>query len=213
MNHFGSTTDVLPRAMSAVLTGETTRTLDERYRLTLPAEMAEALVSDGVQTVDTTKPDSKAKGSAKGTSAKASSAKGPAKQPAASPVTTGDCLLAKERAGCLSLWNRAEWETKQDQATELVRNKLLSGRLDQRLTDVQRLGRLLSTRQRIVPLAGRGRLVVPEGFRELLGVQPGGSIIVVGAAVCVELWHPDAWATMIGEQMPNFRELFENLAN
>ncbi len=178
--------------MSAVLTGETTRTLDERYRLTLPSDMAGALThSESAMTADTKKHEAKAESQANG----------------------GDCLLAKERPGCLSLWNRAEWETKLNQATELVRNKLLSGRLDQRLTDVQRLGRLLSTRQRIVPLAGRGRLVVPEGFRELLGVQPGGAVIVVGAAVCVELWHPDAWATMIGEQMPNFRELFENLAN
>lgn len=125
---------------------------------------------------------------------------------------SGECLIAKERPGCLSLWRRDAWEEKQRQATELVRSKLASGRLDSRLGDVQRLGRLLSTRQRPVQLAGRGRLVIPEGFRELLGVEPGEDVVVVGAAVCVELWLPSAWAELIGAEMPRFGELFEDLA-
>lgn len=166
-----------------VLTGEATRTLDERYRLNLPAELVVSLVG-----VDSSDSESE------------------------TTPRAGECLLAKERPGCLSLWNREQWEAKQEQTAELVRNKLESGRLDQKLDQVQRLGRLLSTRQRVVPIAGRGRLVVPEGFRELLGVDPGGTVVIVGAAICVELWHPTAWAEMIGEQMPNFRELFETLA-
>ena len=155
-----------------MLTAETTRTLDERYRLTLPTELAVALGGEQRK-----------------------------------------CLMAKERPGCLSLWNREEWEEKHKQAAEIVSNKLASGRLDSRLTDVQQLGRLLSTRQRVVPLAGRGRLVVPEGFREFLGVASGGKVIVVGAAVCVELWRPESWSELLQEQMPSFRELFESLAS
>lgn len=154
-----------------MLTGEAIRTLDPRYRLSLPPEMAEAVGGE-----------------------------------------SGECLIAKERPGCLSLWRRDAWEEKQRQATELVRSKLASGRLDSRLGDVQRLGRLLSTRQRPVQLAGRGRLVIPEGFRELLGVEPGEDVVVVGAAVCVELWLPSAWAELIGAEMPRFGELFEDLA-
>lgn len=155
-----------------VLTGEATRTLDERYRLVLPADLASAVGGE-----------------------------------------SGECLLAKERLGCLSLWKRADWEEKQRKAAEIVRGKLESGRLDGRINEVQRLGRLLSTRQRVVKLAGRGRLVVPEGFREVLGVEPGGAVVVVGAAVCVELWRPESWAELIGVEMPGFRELFETLAN
>lgn len=154
-----------------MLTGEAIRTLDPRFRLSLPAELAEAV------------------GGAE-----------------------GECLLAKERPGCLSLWRRDDWEEKQRQAAEIVSNKLASGRLNARLGDVQRLGRLLSTRQRPVQLAGRGRLVIPEGFRELLGVEAGGDVVVVGAAVCVELWNPTAWADLIGAEMPGFRDLFEDLA-
>lgn len=154
-----------------MLTGEAIRTLDPRFRLSLPAELAEAVGGDG-----------------------------------------GECLLAKERPGCLSLWRRDAWEEKQRQAIEIVSNKLASGRLDARLGDVQRLGRLLSTRQRPVQLAGRGRLVIPEGFRELLGVEAGGDVVVIGAAVCVELWNPAAWADLIGAEMPAFRDLFEDLA-
>ncbi len=170
---------------TTVLTGEATRTLDERYRLNLPAEFVQALSSDG----------------SKGVNPKEATTR-----------TAAECLLAKERPGCLSLWNREQWEVKQEQTTELVRSKLQSGRLDRQLDQVQKLGRLLSTRQRVVPIAGRGRLVVPEGFRELLGVEPGGTVVIVGAAICVELWHPTAWGEMIGEQMPTFRELFEELA-
>lgn len=154
-----------------MLTGEAIRTLDPRYRLSLPPEMAEAVGGDA-----------------------------------------GECLIAKERPGCLSLWRRDVWEEKQQQATDLVRTKLASGRLDGRLGEVQRLGRLLSTRQRPVQLAGRGRLVIPEGFRELLGVEPGEDVVLVGAAVCLELWRPNAWGELIGAEMPHFGELFEELA-
>ncbi len=160
-----------------MVTGEAIRALDERYRLTLPAELAEAV------------------GSAEGEG-----------------LIAKECLIAKERPGCLSLWRRDAWEEKQRQAEAIVSSKLATGRLDGRLGDVQRLGRLLSTRQRTIPIAGRGRIVIPEGFRELLGVEPGGIVAVVGAAVCVELWRPEAWAEWIGREMPGFRELFEELA-
>ena len=159
-----------------MLTGEAIRALDERYRLTLPAELAEAVGG------------------------------------APAMGQGGECLIAKERPGCLSLWRRDAWEERQRQAESIVASKLATGRLDDRLGDVQRLGRLLSTRQRTIPIAGRGRIVIPEGFRELLGVEPGGNVAVVGAAVCVELWRPEAWAEGIGREMPGFRELFEELA-
>jgi MraZ protein len=53
---------------------------------------------------------------------------------------------------------------------------------------------------------------VPEGFREFLGVEPGGEVIVVGAAVCVELWQPARWLLYLEERMPEFRELFDRLS-
>jgi MraZ protein len=94
-----------------------------------------------------------------------------------------------------------------------VRSKIEAGKLDGRVAEVQQLGRLLSTRHREVPLAGRGRLVIPEGFRELLGVDPGGTVVLVGAAVCVEIWNPEHWAGTIGEEMPTFRQLFDQLSS
>jgi len=124
-----------------------------------------------------------------------------------------ECLLAKERPGCLSLWNWTQWRKKLDDGVALVRSKMDAGKLDGRVADVQSLGRLLSTRHRQVSLAGRGRLVIPEGFREFLGVESGADVMLVGAAVCVEIWHPDAWAIAIGDQMPGFRELFDQLSS
>ncbi|MGI9427528.1 MAG: division/cell wall cluster transcriptional repressor MraZ [Bythopirellula sp.] len=151
--------------------GEWTRSLDERYRLSLPTEMAELLSAQA-----------------------------------------GECVLAKERPGCVSLWNPTQWEAGLADGVNLVASKIQSGRLQDRLTQVQMLGRLLSTRHHTVPIAGRGRIAVPESFREFLEVEPGGNLMVVGAAVCLEIWHPRRWSEHIGEHMPAFRELFDQLA-
>jgi len=74
------------------------------------------------------------------------------------------------------------------------------------------LGRLLSTRHRTVQLAGRGRLLVPEGFREFLGVEAGGDVLVVGAAVCVEIWKPQVWHSYLESRMPEFQHLLDQLS-
>jgi MraZ protein len=158
--------------MARLILGESNRTLDQRYRLSIPPELAEPLAGDG-----------------------------------------GDCILAKERPGCLSLWNVSVWKARLDAGVGLVESKIQAGRLEGRLEEVQQLGRLLSTRHRDVQLAGRGRLVVPEGFREFLGVEPGGEVMLIGAAVCVEIWHPEKWKDYVGDQMPAFRQLLERLSS
>jgi MraZ protein len=123
----------------------------------------------------------------------------------------GECTLAKERPGCLSLWNTDQWQSWLTSGVDLLRSKLRSDRLREHVDDVQRLGRLLSTRHRAATIAGRGRLAIPDSFRDFLGVEPGGEVLVVGAAVCVEAWHPQKWAEHIGAEMPGFRQLFDEL--
>jgi MraZ protein len=159
-------------AWQEFILGEFPRTLDERFRLSIPTELVGPLVG-----------------------------------------TASECILAKERPGCLSLWNTAAWQSRLDQGVELVKAKMRSGRLDGRLEEVQQLGRLLSSRHKTVPLAGRGRVSLPEGFREFLAVEPGGDVIVVGAGVCVEIWNPRAWLSHLEERMPDFRQLFDKLSN
>ena len=78
--------------------------------------------------------------------------------------------------------------------------------------EMQSLGRLLSTRHKEVQLAGRGRLLIPEGFREFLQVPSGGDVMVVGAAICIEIWNPPAWRTHLETQLPAFQQLFDQLA-
>ena len=153
-----------------LLIGEFSRTLDERFRLSLPPELTRPLLANGPRMV-----------------------------------------LAKERAGCLSLWSAAIWKPRIDTAVDVVRSKLQAGLLTQRVGQLQDLGRLLSTRHRAVTLAERGRLVVPEGFREFLAVEPGADLLVVGAAVCVELWQPAAWTAFISNEMPEFRRRLDEL--
>lgn len=123
----------------------------------------------------------------------------------------GGVIVAKERAGCLSLWRPEEWQRKHDSGVSLLRQKLESGRMEQRSGDVQRLGRLLSTRHQLVKLANRSRLLIPEGFRPFLGVDAGREVVVVGAVVCVEIWQPAAWNEVLRAEMPEFGELFRQL--
>ena len=150
--------------------GEFPRTIDERFRLSLPAELLAGLGADGTE-----------------------------------------CILAKERPGCLSLWSAETWQAKLDAGVELVKAKMRAGKLEGQLGQVQLLGRLLSTRHRPVQLAGRGRLLIPEGFREVLAVEPGGDVLVLGAAVCVEIWNPATWLKYLEGRMPRFRRLFDRL--
>jgi len=124
----------------------------------------------------------------------------------------GETILAKERYGCLSLWKAADWRQRMSDGVSLIREKIRAGRMEQRWTDVQRLGRLLSTRTTDVKLANRCRLLIPEGFREFLDVEKSGDVMVVGAVICVEIWNPRAWMEQLKADMPEFGELFKQLS-
>ncbi|MBS0260741.1 MAG: division/cell wall cluster transcriptional repressor MraZ [Planctomycetes bacterium] len=158
-------------APAPFLTGEFKRVIDDRFRITLPPELAEPITDE-----------------------------------------QGDVILAKERAGCLSLWRAADWQQRLDDGVGLIRQKMQTGRLEQKWDDVQRLGRLLSTRARTVRLANRSRLVIPEGFREFLDVPCESEVMLVGAAICVEIWNPHAWLDLLRQEMPAFGTLFKELS-
>lgn len=157
-------------ASAQFIQGEVKRTIDDRFRLTLPPEMALAVTDDD-----------------------------------------GHTIVTKERYGCLSLWKQADWQSRQDRGIEVIRSKIEAGAMEQRWGDVQRLGRLLSTRSRAVQIANRSRLVVPEGFREFLDVPAGSEVMIVGAGICVEIWNPRAWLETLREDMPTFGSMFKDL--
>ncbi|HIK95774.1 MAG TPA: division/cell wall cluster transcriptional repressor MraZ [Planctomycetes bacterium] len=123
----------------------------------------------------------------------------------------GTLIVAKEQTGCISLWRCDEWQKRLDSGVSLLRQKIDSGRMEGRWGDVQRLGRLLSTRHQQVTLAKRSRLLIPESFRQFLGVESGQEVVIVGAAVCVEIWHPDSWLDVLKSEMPEFGDLFKTL--
>jgi len=131
------------------------------------------------------------------------------------PLMAGgaDCILAKERPGALSLWNASQWQSKLAAGVELIKSKMRAGKFEGRLEEVQLLGRLLSTRHRELQLEGRGRLLIPDGFREFLGVEPGAEVIVVGAGVCLEIWNSRAWLSYLEGRMPEFQQLFDDLSS
>ena len=150
--------------------GEVRRTVDQRFRLSLPPEMAEAVTDEA-----------------------------------------GGTIVSKERAGCLGIWRAADWEQRLESGIKLIRQKIETGRLEQRYSEVQQLGRLLSTRFRTVQLAKRSRLTIPDGFRDFLGVKPNEEVMIVGAAVCVEVWAIDAWVETLRLEMTEFGPLFSEL--
>jgi MraZ protein len=155
---------------SVFIQGETKRTIDDRFRISLPSEMAESVTD-----------------------------------------SAGDCILTKERYGCLSLWRADDWKQRMDRGVDVIRSKIEAGSMDQRWSEVQRLGRLLSTRSIDVQLAKRSRLLIPEGFREFLDVPKGEDVMIVGAVICVEIWNPTAWLETLREDMPGFGDMFKEM--
>ena len=156
----------------AFITGEAKRTIDERFRVTLPTEMALAVTDD-----------------------------------------VGETILAKERRGCLSVWQAAGWQKRLDDGVAVIKQKIQAGRMEHKWGEVQRLGRLLSTRTRTVKLANRSRLLIPEGYREFLEVEPNQDVMLIGAVICVEIWNPQAWLEILRQDMPEFGPLFQELAD
>ena len=71
---------------------------------------------------------------------------------------------------------------------------------------------LLSTRHKDVELAARGRLLIPEGLRGFLGLEPGSEVLVVGAAIFVVIWRPEAWIHYLEGRMLEFRQLLDDLS-
>ncbi|GHT28871.1 hypothetical protein FACS18942_09640 [Planctomycetales bacterium] len=155
-----------------LLSGEYSRRLDDRYRLTLPGEFEELF-----------KPEE------------------------------GKCVIAKEQSGCISLWDAKQWKTEHDARVELIFKRLELGDLNQKKVDLQKFGRLLSTRHKEIQLAGRGRLVLPEGFREFLAVEPGKEVMVVGAISCIELWKPERWFEYVGTNITEYGTLIDTLSH
>ena len=94
----------------------------------------------------------------------------------------------------------------------MIQQKIRAGRLEGRLGEVQLLGRLLSTRHKPVHRPAAAGCWFPEGFREFLGVEPGDEVVVLGAAVCIEIWKPAAWIQYLDAKMPKFRRLFDDLS-
>jgi MraZ protein len=123
------------------------------------------------------------------------------------------CVLVKERPGCLSLWNAAQWQARCEAGVALIHGKLQAGKLEGRLRQVQQLGRLLSTRHKVVQLTGRGRLLIPEGFREFLQAEANSEVMLVGAAICVEIWSPPHWIEHLKGRLPRFGRLFDRLSS
>jgi MraZ protein len=152
------------------LLGEHRRTIDDRFRLSIPSELIDPMIEDDK-----------------------------------------DCILAKEQPGALSLWKASDYQGKLDREVGAIEALLQAERLKDRIDVVQKFGRLLSTRHKTVQIAGRGRILLPEGFREFLGVDAGGEVLIVGAAICIEIWRPNAWIEYLEGNIREFQQTVSKL--
>ena len=84
---------------TAFIQGEVKRAIDDRFRVSLPAEMAQAVTDESGQTI-----------------------------------------ITKERYGCLSLWQAAEWQSRQARGVDVIRSKIDAGAMEQRWSDVPAAG-------------------------------------------------------------------------
>jgi MraZ protein len=124
-----------------------------------------------------------------------------------------DVVLVKERDRCLSLWKTATWDQHFEKFIRNLKRQISEDIYEsKRIPDVQRAARLLSARYRRIPLGQRSRLLIPEGFREFLGVEANGEVTIVGAGVCVEFWHPAAWLAYLKNDLEFFNETFRGVA-
>jgi MraZ protein len=123
------------------------------------------------------------------------------------------CVIAKEQSGCISLWDAEQWKTEHDARVELVFERLKLGDLNRKKVDLQKFGRLLSTRHKEIQHDGKGRLVLPEGFREFLDVEPGKEVMVVGAISCIELWKPERWFEYVETNIAEYGTLMDTLSH
>ena len=122
-----------------------------------------------------------------------------------------DWVIVKERPGCVSIWEQKTWQENLDDHIDLIQKHLKLGHLHQKMSELQIFGRLLSTRYRPLQMAGRGRLVVPEGFREFLGVEAEKDAMIIGAATCIEIWHPQKWIQYVEKRIPKYQKLLDRL--
>ncbi len=158
-----------------LILGEFRRTVDERFRLSIPSELLESWQDDETE-------------------------------------KTQSCVLVKQQPGCISLWKESDWQSNLESGVRVIESKWQAGRLSDRMSDVQALGRLLSTRHRTVQLAGRSRLSIPDGFRDFLGVEAGNDVLVIGAAICIEVWEVQSWIACLNTEIPRFGEMLDDLS-
>ena len=188
---------------------EVSRTLDERFRVQVPSSFCEVLNSTATIFAVT---EGQLYAQARREAVRAATQ---SSEQAEGVVVEVSCTLAKERTGCLSLWDHSAWANKLERDMLVIRGKVQSRKLDARFEQVQRLGRLLSTRGTTVDLTFKGtqgaRLLIPKGFREFLGVEPNAPVMIVASAYSIEIWNPVAWGDYLNSTIPEFHKLLDDL--
>jgi DNA-binding transcriptional regulator/RsmH inhibitor MraZ len=54
---------------------------------------------------------------------------------------------------------------------------------------LRRFGALSSTEK----ISTQGRVTIPQGYRDMLGIGPGQDVVVIGVEIGVEIWNAENW--------------------
>lgn len=88
---------------------------------------------------------------------------------------------------CLALFPQKAWE--QEFGKYLSgSNASLPGNADYR-----ELSRLIASRSTDAKIGVQGRVAIPEGYREYIGIQTSENIVITGAGDRLEIWSEEEW--------------------
>lgn len=88
--------------------------------------------------------------------------------------------------GCLAVYPMSEWENQRRQGDSIAGDLLNDAAL-------RRQHRRIGALSQSDVISNQGRITIPVMFRDMLGLQAGSEIMLVGAEKWVELWSIKAW--------------------
>ena len=113
------------------------------------------------------------------------------------------CVLMKMPERCLALYSVPVWESEYSQ--------FLIGTADGKPGNAESraLSRLLASRSVNMKIGVQGRVAIPDGYKEYIGVGKKDNVVIVGAGDRIEIWSEKEWAEVAKASDDQFFKLLE----
>lgn len=117
------------------------------------------------------------------------------------------CVLMKMPERCLALFPAKFWK-EEFQAILSQAGPSMPGTADYRA-----LTRIIGSSSQEMNIGAQGRIALPDAFRKYIGVEAGENVVVAGAGRRIEIWSESLWEQVNEEEMANYNEIVERIAN